>query len=213
MSLALVSACASYNYPVYDAGDGVYYASSPPTYTFVDPYPGFSYYSPYFYPYYFSVWYSPWYRHHYGWYSPPHHRCPPYRMPHAAHYAGVSPDPGQLPDTMNPGPTGPYPNPPGVYPGPRVNNPELWQAMDNRSLWRESMYRGANPGQRQPSAPSYRSMPVAPATSTYSRPRSGGIVLPSNPRSSITGSSRSARSTSATRSRGISTRSPALHDQ
>ncbi len=126
--LVLVSACASYNYPVYDAGDGVYYAASPPTYTIVDPYPGFSYYSPYFYPYYFSVWYSPWYRHHYGWYRPSHRWCPPYRMPHAAHYAGVSPDMGHLPGNMNPGPSGPYPNPPGVVPGLQVNHPELWQA-------------------------------------------------------------------------------------
>lgn len=66
--LALLSGCASYSYPVQDAGDGVYYAAAPPDYTYVYvPYspayfyamPYSMYYSPYFYPHYFAVWSSP----------------------------------------------------------------------------------------------------------------------------------------------------------
>lgn len=70
--LVLLSACTSYSYPVQDAGDGVYYAASPPNITYVNGYSNFNYYySPYFYPYYFSVWHSPLIdQHYYGWHTP-----------------------------------------------------------------------------------------------------------------------------------------------
>ena len=64
LSLALLTACAGYSYPVQDGGDGVYYAASPPNVTYVKvPYsparfyamPYWTYYSPYFYPHYFSI--------------------------------------------------------------------------------------------------------------------------------------------------------------
>ena len=64
LSLALLTACAGYSYPVQDGGDGVYYAASPPNVTYVNvPYsparfyamPYWTYHSPYFYPYYFSI--------------------------------------------------------------------------------------------------------------------------------------------------------------
>ena len=76
--LALLCGCASYPYPVQDAGDGVYYAAGPPDYQYVSGYAGpypyygpYSYYSPYFYPYFFSVWTSPLIEAHYaGWRGP-----------------------------------------------------------------------------------------------------------------------------------------------
>lgn len=73
LSLGL-SACAGYPYPVQDAGDGVYYAASPPDYQYVSGYGYGSYnyfYTPYYYPYYFSLWSSPLIEaHYYGWRGP-----------------------------------------------------------------------------------------------------------------------------------------------
>ena len=71
--LFLLSSCTSYNYVVKDGGDGVYYAESPPVYTYVDGYFGFPYFGPYS-----GYWYNP------IWYSPllgPHYSCLLYTSP------------------------------------------------------------------------------------------------------------------------------------
>lgn len=68
--LALLSGCASYSYPIKDGGDGVYYAESPPVYTYVGGYYGFSYYGPYSGYWYHPIWYSPVMGPHYSWYRP-----------------------------------------------------------------------------------------------------------------------------------------------
>ncbi|MEE4294461.1 MAG: hypothetical protein V2I79_10900 [Xanthomonadales bacterium] len=50
-----------------DGGDGVYYASSPPAYVYVDSYVGFRYFGPYAWSWYHPVWYSPLAGGHYYW--------------------------------------------------------------------------------------------------------------------------------------------------
>ena len=64
----LLAGCTGYGYPVRDGGDGVYYASSPPVYTYVDGYFGFPYYGPYSWSWYYPVWYTPLAGPHYSWY-------------------------------------------------------------------------------------------------------------------------------------------------
>ena len=76
--LALLSGCAGYSYPVKDGGDGVYYAESPPVYTYVGGYYGFSYYGPYSGYWYHPIWYSPVMGPHYSWYRPYAHCFRPY---------------------------------------------------------------------------------------------------------------------------------------
>ena len=101
LSLGLC-ACAGYPYPVQDAGDGVYYAASPPDYQYVSGYGyGNYFYTPYYYPYYFSLWSSPLIEaHYYGWRGPmpypywPTHRH--YPMPVA--YSAGDPRPAGLED-------------------------------------------------------------------------------------------------------------------
>lgn len=95
----LLAGCATWNYPVEDAGEGVYYADSPPDYVYVDygfswgsmyPWIGppylypMTFYSPYYYP--GSLWYRQpfgmygyWSMNHYGWHRPP--PLTPYRPP------------------------------------------------------------------------------------------------------------------------------------
>lgn len=64
----LLAASVACSYPIKDAGDGVYYASSPPIYTYVNGYFGFPYYGPYSWAWYHPVWYSPYNCNHYSWY-------------------------------------------------------------------------------------------------------------------------------------------------
>lgn len=68
LSCILFAGIAGCSYPIKDAGDGVYYASSPPIYTYVDGYFGFPYYGPYSWAWYHPVWYSPYNCNHYSWY-------------------------------------------------------------------------------------------------------------------------------------------------
>jgi hypothetical protein len=73
-----LAACSGYPYKVKDAGDGVYYAESPPEYTWVDGYWWPRYGGPYLYPYYGSHWISPVWSHHGYGYRPPYSTFPPY---------------------------------------------------------------------------------------------------------------------------------------
>lgn len=77
----LATAIAGCSYPIKDAGDGVYYASSPPIYTYVDGYFGFPYYGPYSWSWYHPIWYAPIYCDHYSWYRPRYHWGGPFDGP------------------------------------------------------------------------------------------------------------------------------------
>lgn len=66
--LTLLAACSTYE--VKDAGDGVYYAESPPEYSYVYSYGLPSWYSGFYYPYYSSCWYAPYISPYCGWYRP-----------------------------------------------------------------------------------------------------------------------------------------------
>lgn len=74
----LLAACSGYPYAVRDGGDGVYYAESPPVYTYVDGYFGFPYYGPYAWSWYYPLWYAPLTGPHYSWYRPPYHWGDPF---------------------------------------------------------------------------------------------------------------------------------------
>ena len=103
----LVTACAGYNYPVKDGGDGVYYAESPPIYTYVDGYFGFPYYGPYSWTWYHPVWYSPYWSNHYSWYRP-HQICGlPYFVPSASFAGHATQRKGKKAKIMNPAVTAP----------------------------------------------------------------------------------------------------------
>jgi hypothetical protein len=142
LSLVLC-ACAGYPYPVQDAGDGVYYAASPPDYQYVSGYGSYNYfYTPYYYPYYFSLWSSPLIEaHYYGWRGPMRY---PY-WPSYRHY--------QTPVTSFAGDQGPV-NLENLY---RAYTPPLRQPASVRVLdqqggmkadWRDTM-RPAVSNQRQ----------------------------------------------------------------
>lgn len=77
----LLAATAACSYPIKDGGDGVYYAESPPIYTYVDGYFGFPYYGPYSWVWYHPVWYSPYNCNHYSWYRPRNHWSEPFDGP------------------------------------------------------------------------------------------------------------------------------------
>lgn len=80
--LIFLAACSTYQ--VRDAGDGVYYAESPPEYSYVysHGYGWPSWYSSYYYPFYSSCWYAPYISPYCGWRSTPYFRysyfAPPY---------------------------------------------------------------------------------------------------------------------------------------
>jgi len=85
LSTFLLAACATYGYPLRDAGDGVYFAASPPERVYVD-YPAFAWGGPpYLYPaagFGFSYAYSPWYGPGFGMHGFSDHRWhAPYRWP------------------------------------------------------------------------------------------------------------------------------------
>lgn len=73
LTCLLLAACSGYPYAVRDGGDGVYYAESPPVYTYVDGYFGFPYYGPYAWSWYYPLWYAPLAGPHYSWYRPPYY--------------------------------------------------------------------------------------------------------------------------------------------
>ena len=98
----LVSACTGYNYPVKDGGDGVYYAESPPIYTYVDGYFGFPYYGPYLWTWYHPVWYSPYWSNHYSWYRPYQICGLPYYVPSATFAGHAAPRPGKRAKVTDP---------------------------------------------------------------------------------------------------------------
>lgn len=95
---ALLSACATYSYPVRPAGEGVYLAESPPNYIHVRAWYGYPYYNPWYYPYYSSLWYGPvyWYP-PYRWPPYHHHYRPPYRGPVGGHDGPIQPRDGTPP--------------------------------------------------------------------------------------------------------------------
>lgn len=212
--LALLSGCAAYNYPVQHGGDGVYYASSPPSYTYVDSYGGFSYYSPYFYPYYFSVWYSPWNSPWYGYggYWPTHYWCPPYRVPRDHYRGGYGDYAGMAPIGSGPGS--------GVgNPASPVVNPLLLQSTDALSLRRETMQRGQRPGRPAASTGLHSSSPRPLASSRPATSGSNRMPGSSSRPASSTHSTRSSRSpgrsrpSSSSQSSRVSRPNPAIRDQ
>lgn len=75
---ALLAGCA-YTYPVVDAGDGIYYAESPPDYTWVDV--GWGYYDPFMYPWWYTSYYYPYYPWHHDRHRHPYPAQVPYRQP------------------------------------------------------------------------------------------------------------------------------------
>lgn len=107
LSCLLISACATYSYPVKDGGDGVYYAESPPIYTYVDGYFGFPYYGPYSWTWYHPVWYSPYWSNHYSWYRPYQVCGLPYYVPSATFAGQPTPRKGKKSKVTNPGITAP----------------------------------------------------------------------------------------------------------
>ena len=70
--ISLLAACSTYE--VKDAGDGVYYAESPPEYSYVYNYSWPSWYSRTYYPFYSTCWYGGHYSRHCGWHGPPYLR-------------------------------------------------------------------------------------------------------------------------------------------
>ena len=75
---SLLAGCA-YTYPVTDAGEGVYYAESPPDYTWVGT--GAWYYDPFMYRYWYSSLYHPYDPWYYDRLRHPHPVQVPYRAP------------------------------------------------------------------------------------------------------------------------------------
>ena len=67
--LLFLAGCATYD--VKDAGDGVYYAESPPVYTYVDAWP--MWYGGFYYPSYASCWYAPYVSRYCAWHRPHYH--------------------------------------------------------------------------------------------------------------------------------------------
>ena len=92
VSILLITTAAC-SYPVKDGGDGVYYAESPPIYTYVDGYFGFPYYGPYSWVWYHPVWYSPYNCNHYSWYRSRNHWNEPFDGPAAGVAYNKSPRP------------------------------------------------------------------------------------------------------------------------
>ncbi len=128
MSLVLLVACATPYYPVYSGNPGDYYIAESETAAYYDPYTavyedsepgslrylgmqpwwGYTYYSPYFYPHHFSVWY-PRSRFGYDWYSGYYpYWCPPHRYV-AARRPVTSPPPGETALPVDPRPPAPAP--------------------------------------------------------------------------------------------------------
>ncbi len=107
----LVSACTGYGYPVKDGGDGVYYAESPPIYTYVDGYFGFPYYGPYSWTWYHPVWYSPYWSNHYSWYRPYQICGLPYYLPSTSFAGHSAPHEGKKAKVTDPVVTAPLMTP------------------------------------------------------------------------------------------------------
>ena len=178
---ALLSACASYPYPVQDAGDGVYYAASPPNYTYIYvPYsPAYLYampysmhYSPYFYPHYFAVWSSPLIEQHF---QSPHYWAwnRPYTLPPSDRaHRGVGQGPAGLAALYGAGDWRERPSMPvdlrnGVL-TPLAVQPMNLSATGNRSLVTPatSVQRARSfPVNLSPSRPSTRAFPSSPVQS------------------------------------------------
>lgn len=165
MLVALLSGCAGYSYPVQDGGNGVYFAQSPPQYTYVNtrpygpyyfnPVPSWLYYSPYQYPNYFAVWSSPLIYDHYRGYGPPRYARSLYPEP-VSRYPRYGARPVRF---------GTSPNPGNAARSPRHATPV------------------SNQGQRRPSMAGYpsssRSMhnaPSAPVRSLSSSPEAARAV-------------------------------------
>lgn len=92
----LLAASVACSYPIKDAGDGVYYASSPPIYTYVDGYFGFPYYGPYSWAWYHPVWYSPYNCNHYSWYRSRNRWSEPFDGPAGGVAYNTAPRPDKL---------------------------------------------------------------------------------------------------------------------
>lgn len=124
MFAGLWLAACSYPYAVRDGGDGVYYAESPPAYTYVDGYFGFPYYGPYSWSWYYPLWYTPLAGPHYSWYRPTYYWGDPFNG-FGGRYAYV-PVKRQAPVRSNDVPGGPavVPLPPADFRAVTVRPPK-----------------------------------------------------------------------------------------
>jgi hypothetical protein len=178
VSALLLSACSGYPYTVKDGGDGVYYAESPPTYTYVDGFYGFPYYGPYRWSWYYPVWYAPLPGPHYSWYRPYHYWCHPFQgVP--VRYAVHEPAAATLPTQAKQQPPAP-----GLYPvlptdlrsatvGPnlpryslkssRYSNPTVKSRM--AAKWSKPTYGTSS----RSTSPTYRSAPRASSRTVTSQ--------------------------------------------
>jgi len=176
--LGLITACATPYYPVYDSGEGGYYIAetessdtyygggssyyggglSSLNYIGVNPWWGFTYYSPYFYPHHFSVWYPPWPHSYYGWYGGYNpYWCPPYRMHRYTGPLRVADNPNVIPVISQPLP--------GVYPTYPVPVTALVPPSDSRSFRKHSSYRPAPVVVPDSRGAAFRSAQPAPSRS------------------------------------------------
>ena len=189
----LLAGCMTYPYDVRDGGDGVYYADSPPTYSYVDLHFGFPYYGPYAWWWYDPVWYAPFANSHYSWYRPRDYWCHPFngadtrvaqtRVPNADRVAGprrskTAPDlsPSLSPLDLRQATIAQRQS----YKRNYYDSPRMKQRMASKS------YASTKPAQRS-SKPSLRA-PKSPSMTSRSVPRSASpprshrsVTRPSRP--------------------------------
>ncbi len=171
LSALALAACSGYPYAVKDGGDGVYYAESPPTYTYVNGFFGFPYHGPYSWAWYYPVWYSPLYGPHYSWYRPYYHWSDPFPV-YSGRYTAYHPPPvgAQQKKRKN------RSSAPGIYPvlpadlrpvtvGPTMPRYSLKSAAYGSPTIKSRMAaKSSKPTYHAPSrtaSPSYRSAPRA----------------------------------------------------
>ena len=190
----LLTAC-SYSYPIKEGGDGVYYAESPPVYTYVDGFFGFPYYGPYSWTWYHPVWYSPLYSHHYSWFRRTPYYGVPYYMPSYAYTGSHEPRKKKKGKTKAPVPTTP-----GLQPLLPVDlqqvtiSPSPYAAASKNPTFSSASARSRYAAKYGRSAYSakYGSMNPSRSASSY-RPSASSRSMPSTRSSATSGRSTTSR--------------------
>lgn len=188
MTLAFLAGCSTYE--IKDAGDGVYYAESPPVYTYVDSYGWPFWYSNFYYTSYRPCRYSPYMTNYCHWggrygYHYPVIRDPYYAVMHK-YPEGTIPKRKRGDEDVN-------------IPVPPENPRDLWLA-DSRSLYyrKASLYGNSKTVSGKSGAKSSSSAVgkrrVSAPKQSYSRPTTTAKA----PR--VTSSPRASRSSSSARS-------------
>lgn len=189
--LALVAGCSTYD--VKDAGDGVYYAESPPEYTYVDSYRWPSWYGGfYYYPFYSSCMYAPYLNHMCGWRGAPYQQYSYYRPPYHGDFA-VSLKPPDQESGKNDGDYRPIKLPvvPGGPLNPWLNDPRSLKYAGLHNYESKKIVPGKGRSPSVTSAPAKRTI-KAPAQ-RYARPSSASSKSTSNRSSKSRSSSHSYR--------------------